>query len=307
MQEGFTPLVGNRAFVLRALTILVTLALCWSSAVYADDSGGAAPPPSPALSAIKPEFFVSTYEASAADAGTSAILSLGVERELSKQVNAHISAASAPWIIPEPQWSSDELARRCATDPNAIGGVAITYYTGEATHFYLLWQSETTTLDLFAEVIACNHNVTKPPPATGIIVATISELPGANGTDWLVRRTQVSVPLITLAGIGAAFAKGSTSTNSSSVSTKGTTTTTTTNNSTTGANVSSGVLVGSIFNQASNRDIPGYSDPVRLRHAAQHVGVDVIFAMNHFCNPAQGEPAPNDQLATICKALGFST
>ncbi|MHB8433288.1 MAG: hypothetical protein ACYC8W_07005 [Candidatus Tyrphobacter sp.] len=270
----------------RLLLGLAVLLACFSSAAYAA-GGNAAPPPSPALSALNPEFFVATYGASGADASTSSMLSLGVGTELYKEVARHLSPAAAPWIIPQPQWTTDDLARRCATDPQAIGGVAIVYYQGYATHFYLLWQSETTTLDLFAEVIVCNHSASRPPPATGIVVATIMELPGANGTDWQVRRTQVSIPLITLAGAGSVLAKGSTAN-------KG------------GTNLTTSVLLGSIFNQASSRDIPGYSDPIRLRHAAQHVGVDVVFAMHHFCNPAQGEPAPSPQLASLCTALGLS-
>ncbi len=254
------------------------------------------------LTALGPEFYIAT---NGNDAPTSSVLAMGITKELSKALVAHPPSTTA-WLIPQPQWSAQDIANQCQQDPQAVGGIALLYYQGYATHFFLLWQSETTTVDLFAEIIACNH--TASGAAAGVVVATIVDLPGANGTDWQVRRTQVSIPLITVAGVGAALAKGSTSSTTTSVQTKssGGSTTTTSSNGNSGSNVSTGVLLGSIFSQASSRDIPGYSDPIRLRHAAQHVGVDVVFAMQHFCNPAQGAPAPSAQLATICKTLGFS-
>lgn len=238
----------------------------------ADDTGG-----SKVLRSIKPTFFVLS------DGDKNTIVTVGVARELQKALNgpsADPFNAATPWIVPEASWTQDSLLTQCREDPNALGGVIITYYAGSATHFFLLWQSETTTFFVYAEIVACNN---RSPAMVGLV----SELPGANGTPWIERRSQVSIPLISVAAWTTLLSKNGLNSKSSSTN-----------------SVTSGALLASIFSGASTRDIPGYSDPVRLRSGSAHIGDDLVRAMRAMC--AAKEDASPSALAPrtqLCSAL----
>jgi hypothetical protein len=264
------------------------------------------PPPSPAarpapvqgtpppLTSLMPEFFV------VSQGDKSTIVTIGTAQELQKNVASALGKRS-PWILPQPDWMSTDLVQRCNSDPAALGGVILTYYSGWATHFYLLWQSETSTIDVSAAIISCNRTI---PGGTPTIVGMIGPLPGAENTPWIVRRTQISIPLVTLAGIGVLFVpkSGSGGGSSSGSGSKSSSSTTTTD-------VTAAAIIGSIFSQASQRDIPGYSDPVRLRALSQHIGDDLITGMQDLCTTT-GDVASAAALTPrtdLCTALGFQT
>ena len=225
------------------------------------------------LGSLKPEFFV------VSDGDKNTIVTLGVAQELQRQSTANLGAA-APWIIPEPSWGADDITTRCARDPNALGGVVVTYYHGFATHFFLLWQSETTTLDLSANVIACNRAPSKVAAPT--LVGVIGPLPGAGNTAWVVRRTEVSIPLVTISGYVALLA----------------------NRKSNNATLNSTAVLGALFGGAADRDIPGYSDPVRLRAAAQHVGDDLSGALGSLC-VTTGDVSDVAPRSALCTSLGY--
>jgi hypothetical protein len=258
--------------------LLLAIVLSATAATPAVDS-------SPVLGSLAKQFYV------VSEGDKSAAITLSVAEEVRKSFDP-MGSAVRPWVVPEPSWSTDDLVKRCA-DPDTLGGVVFVYSSGYATHFYLLWQSETSTLIVNAIVIACGT----PAPTAGLakpsatIVAVIGETPGANGTPWIVRASEVSIPLITVAGIGTLVTKNAAS------SKTGTT------------NLTFATIAGAIFTQASNRDIPGYSDPVRLRHAAQHIGVDFVGSMKTLCaKPADLASAEAIAArAKFCVSIGYPT
>ena len=231
-----------------------------------------------ALTALKPEFFVVTEAVGVAAKDTP--VTMGVASVLQRQAIAS-SGDKAPWIIPEPLWGTDDVVTHCNADPQALGGVVLTLYHGFATHFFLLWQSETTTFEVSATVISCKGSGGSAAPT---IVGLIDELPGANGTPWVVRRSQVSLPLVTIAGYTTALA----SKNNKS------------------ATLNSAAVLGAVLGGAGSHDIPGYSDPVRLRAAAQHIGDDLNGALSVMCRTHADVPdaAPR---GALCGALGYGT
>ncbi len=222
------------------------------------------------LGSLKPEFFV------VSNGDKSTVVTMGVAQEIEKQ-SLDVLGPNAPWIIPEPSWSTaDEIAARCAHDPNALGGIVIIYYHGYATHFFLLWQSETTTLDVSASVISCNRTADNHVAPT--LVGMIGPLPNAQHTPWVVKRTQISIPLLTIAGYASTITKN--------------------NNA---------AVLATILAATSSRDIPGYSDPDRLRAIAQHLGVDVVDGLQAVCATTNDVPAgvsiaPRTKL---CGSLGL--
>ena len=218
------------------------------------------------------------------------VLTLGVAAELNK-VFERTAAQPALWTIPEPSWSLEDFAGRCSNDPNSVGAVVITYYSGNATHFYLLWQSETTSTVLYAQLITCGQSpdgVTYKAQPT--LVGVVSDLPGADGTPWVVRRSQVSIPLLSLAAVGAFLSSGKSTSKTSQISLA--------------------TVTGSLFTGAGSRDIPGYSDPLRLRYSAKHVGDDLYVGMRDgICAgvPADPASAPGfEPRAQLCLALGLA-
>jgi len=237
----------------------------------------------PTITSLNPSFFVLTEAAD--NGGSNAVMSIGVADEIRKTMKPLLGAA--PWIIPEPGWKADDLSTQCHNVSKALGGVIVTYYTGAASHFFLIYQEETQSFYLTAEIIACNHPA-GTADATPTVVGVIAELPGSNGTPWVVRRSQVSVPLVSFAGIAAILSKGT-------VSSRNT-------------NATTAAIVASLFTQASNRDIPGYSTPLKLRHGAQNVGVDLVRALRDLCtthadvsDAAAARPRDN-----LCTYLGFT-
>jgi len=280
----------------RSLLALSLAAFCAASLAPAlgdpPKEAAPAPPkdvaPAPPLRALQPTFFVLT---DSADPISGSMMTIGTTTEIRKAVKPLLGAG--PWILPQPDWKRDDLVRQCLADPLALGGVVVTFYTGAASHFYLLYQSETQTFVVTAELIACNRSDDKAS-ATPTVVGVIGELPGAHGTPWVVRRTQVSIPLISFAGVASLLLPKSPTTTSKS----GTTT----------SDVTSAAIVASLVSQASTRDIPGYSTPLKLRYGSQEVGVDLIRAMRDLCTShadlAPGADAtPRDRL---CNAFGFT-
>lgn len=272
---------------MRLLRLVSTSALLLAIVFGAIGATGTAPADvsTPALGSLAKQFYVLS------DGDKNAAITLSVADEVRKSFDP-LPGSARPWVIPEPSWTSDDLVKRCA-DPDTLGGVVFVYSSGYATHFYLLWQSETSTLIVNALVISCLPmapvaGLAKP---SATIVAVIGETPGANGAAWMVRSSQVSIPLITVAGIATLLNKNATS------SKTGTT------------NVTLSTIAGAVFVQASGRDIPGYSDPVRLRHAAQHIGVDFVTSMKALC-ATPGDLSSQAAIATragLCTSIGYPT
>ena len=230
------------------------------------------------LGSLKPEFFVAGEPV--ADAGKDTPLLIEVAHVLQRSSEMSLKQG-APWILTRPGWKLDDIAARCAADDQALGGVLLTYYHGFATHFFLLWQSETTTFDITATVVSCNRDAAGK--AAPVIVGLIDQLPGSNGTPWVVRRSQISIPLVTVAGYATTIANR-----------KG-------NN-----NINSAALIGAFFGGTAQRDIPGYSDPVRLRAASQHIGDDLNTALTALCVTRNDVAHPEPRMA-LCSSLGYST
>jgi hypothetical protein len=208
------------------------------------------------------------------------------------------TANNLAWAVPEPSWKPSDFAQQCRDDRNAIGAVILSYFAGDASHFWLLWQTQTTTFELAAQIMTCNQPAAlslplalsaspapAPAPSTPVpapstpapvnpeIVAVISTLHGSKGTPWVERRTDASVPLLSGVALVALFthqASKSEPTNVLTVATIGT----------------------AVLGQSFNKDIPGYSQPVRYRLDAHHVGTDVVAELRFLC--AQ----PESQLST---------
>lgn len=213
------------------------------------------------------------------------MVAIGVADEIRKAMHTFVGAP--PWIIPEPSWDAKALSDQCHDDPKAIGGVIITYYSGTASHFFLIYQEETLTFSLTAQVVACNFPAGEKD-ATPEVVGVIAELPGAHGTPWVVRRSQVSVPLVSFAGLAAIMSKGTVSAKNS--------------------DATSAAIIASLFTQASSRDIPGYSQPLKMRYGSQHIGVDLLRAMRDICAPSPTAAPTLDRapLINLCAYMGFT-
>lgn len=272
----------------RSLLALSLAAFCAASLAPALADPPKDATPTPPLRALQPTFFVLT---DSADPISGSMMTIGTTTEIRKAVKPLLG--NGPWILPQPDWKRDDLVRQCLADPLALGGVVVTFYTGAASHFYLLYQSETQTFVVTAELIACDRSDDKTT-ATPTVVGVIGELPGAHGTPWVVRRTQVSIPLISFAGLASLLLPKSP--------------TTTTKSGSTTSDVTSTAIVASLVSQASTRDIPGYSTPLKLRYGSQEVGVDLVRAMRDLCTShadlAPGTDAsPRDRL---CTAFGFT-
>ena len=288
------PTLYAERFLCVAAIAMLLGAIAPAATPAAEEGGGRG------LGSLKPRVYV----VMGGDQDFSSVVSISIAQELTRKLaefhpppdpendQQTWAAAGAPWVVPEPSWNAQSLADQCAVDPQALGGVVITYYTGYASHFYLLWQSQTTTFDLYAELVRCNHDgqggapVTRSPAAT--IVGVITQLPGSDGTDWVVRRSQLSVPLITFAAIGTL------------IQPKG--------NSAKTSNLTLTALAGSILGSSGTKDIPGYSEPVRARAAAKHIGDDVIAATTALCKTAYDVTwADYQQRKGLCQSLGFET
>jgi len=271
----------------RLLRLVSTSALLFAVIVATMGATGTKPADvaTPVLGSLAKQFYV------VSEGDKSPTITLSIAEEVRKSFDP-VAESARPWVLAEPSWTTDDLVKRCA-DPDTLGGVVFVYSSGYATHFYLLWQSETSTLIVNALVISC----LPPAPVAGLakpsatIVAVIGETPGSNGTPWIVRSSQVSIPLITVAGVASLLNKNA------SANKSGTT------------NVTLSTIAGAVFVQASSRDIPGYSDPVRLRHAAQHIGVDFVTSMKVLC-AKPGDLSSAAAIATraqLCSSIGYPT
>ncbi len=243
----------------------------------------------------KHTFYVVTESDKATSIGP---VALGVADELNKHLTNNFGVDNKPagsnplsrpsdpsiWVIPQPSWTSKDLVVACK-DRNALGGVIVTAYGGFATHFWLLWQTETTTFIVFAQLVSCAAAEHSEGPQ---VVSIVSHLPGAGNTGWIVRRTQTSIPLLTLAAVGSVLSKNGASNGKAS-------------------NLTLTAIAGSLFTSAGSKDIPGYSDPVRLRLAAQHIGVDVVDAMDWLCSHKDDDGGLSDAHpgAELCSFLRF--
>jgi hypothetical protein len=215
----------------------------------------------------------------------SSVVTLGVALELTKIFHRTFPKSDEPWAIAEPSWTVDNLVKSCADDKEGtLGGVVITYYTGIGTHFYLLWQSETTTFYVNATVISCTGKTGEGGNPT--IVDVIQQTPGAGDTAWVVRRSQVSIPLLTLAALGSLLSKSSSASKAT--------------------NLTITALAGSLFSSAGSKDIPGYSVPIRLRNSAQHIGVDLVSSMWDLCKDVARADTKPGQRETLCRYLRFT-
>jgi hypothetical protein len=227
-------------------------------------------------------FFITVDPGS--DHSTASIIAIAVAEEFNKKLDIPTGAAERPWAIPEATWSIDDLAKKCRSDAHAIGGVVVAYFTDNATHFYLFWQSDTTTFAVFAQLFSCARNGADVTPTT---VGIISALHNAGDTDWVVRRSQTSIPLLSLAGLIALTVHSATKSSSSSITTAS--------------------IGAALVSQGLNKDIPGYSEPLRLRYGAKHVGDDLAAEIRWLCGGTDPRgitgPSPSEQLATLCRRI----
>jgi hypothetical protein len=259
-------------------------------------SPGSAHAPPPILTARR-TIYVLVDQTS--DRQSASLVTLATADELNKAFKV-ADAGSAPntiaWAVPEASWKPSDFAQQCRDDSNAIAAIILSYFSGDATHFWLLWQTQTTTFELAAQVVSCNQPGPQPPPSAPStpvpvnpeIVAVISTLHGANGTPWVERRTDASVPLLSGIALVALFDHGEKSqpTNVVTVATIGT------------------ALVG----QSVNKDVPGYSQPVRYRLNAHHVGIDVVAELRWLCGQPEAESASGgEHLASLCTTFNWAS
>jgi hypothetical protein len=265
----------------RTLSRSILVALLVASSAAGATRAADGPPDVP--TSLKPTFFV-VPDTPDSSAGT--MLAIGTATEIRKTLRP--LAGTWPWIVPEPGWKTSDIVKQCTEDPMALGGVVVSFYSGAASHFYLLYQSETLTFNVTAELISCNRAADGTHPAP-TIVGVIADLPGARGTPWVVRRSQVSIPLISFAGLTALFSQSTSAKSTSN-------------------NVTTAAVLSSLIGQATSRDIPGYSTPLKLRNASQQVGVDLVRATRDLCTShddlgSTADSAPRDKL---CTSLGFT-
>ena len=141
----------------------------------------------PILTTINPAFYIVT-DSPGAESGANAMISLGVAEEIRKAMKPLFSAA--PWIVAEPSWSASTLENQCYSDAKALGGVLVTYYAGAASHFFLLYQEETQTFYVTAQVIACNRS-----PGENEALPTVVGIIGLQLASAVRRRTNGQVTI----------------------------------------------------------------------------------------------------------------
>jgi len=283
------------AFALRACAVLAGVVLLTSTAVCgAPDTSGPA-----TISTANHAFYVLVDPGG--DRSAASIITISVAGELSKVFRPLPGQADSAkvWVIPESTWVPDQLATKCGDDPNAIGGVIVSYYIGDASHFWILWQTDTTTFSLFGQVVSCNRDAAnKAHPEA---VAIFSQLHGSNGQLWIERRSQTSVPLLSFAAIVALLGRHYSSKSS------GTSVNTSIALATVGAAVAA---------QGLNKDIPGYSQPLRMRYGSVHLADDLIREMRFLCGVPQADdlagashpppPSPTTPLGDLCNQTGVT-
>jgi hypothetical protein len=62
-------------------------------------------------------------------------------------------------------------------------------------------------------------------------------------------------------------------------------------------------IAGSIFSNAGSKDVPGYSDPLRLRVASQHVAVDLLTGLQALCAPTADPAGSEADKRRLCDQL----
>jgi hypothetical protein len=288
--------VSFAVFALRACAILTGVALLTSTAARGDSSG-AAPPAT--LSTVNHGFYIVVDPGG--DKSAVSILAISAAGEFNKAFRPlpHQPDSTTAWAIPEASWSPGDLLKQCDDDENAIGGAIISYYAGDAAHFWILWQTDTTTFSLFGQLVSCNRDANKK--AHPQVVAIISQLHGSNGRLWIERRSQTSVPLLSFAAVVALVGRHSSSKSSS----------TSVNTSIALASVGAAVV-----GQGLNKDIPGYSQPLRMRYASVHMADDLIREMRFLCGVPQADdlagashpspPDPATPFGDVCNQTGVT-
>jgi hypothetical protein len=284
---------------LRACVVLAGVGLLTSTAVRAtpgDFGGGATPPP---VLTVNHGFYVLVDPGS--DRSVASVIAITMAGEFNKVFRPLKDQPDSTkvWAIPEATWAPDQLATRCENDANAIGGVVLSYYVGDASHFWILWQTDTTTFSLFGQFVSCNRDAAKKAhPET---VAIVSQLHGSNGQLWIERRSQTSVPLLSFAAVVALLGRHySSKSTSSSVNTS----------------IALASVGAAVVGQGLNKDIPGYSLPLRLRYGSLHVADDIIREMRYLCGVPQKDdlagashpppPDPTTPFGDLCNQTGVT-
>lgn len=279
-QLAFAKAVG-------VFTMLAVLAAGTVGPVVAADSPNV---PAPPLLTAQKTFYVMLDPAS--DKSTASLITIATAAEFNKVLAKRTGdlTGTVAWAVPEPGWQVSDLVKQCADDPNAVGAVVLADYVGDATHFWLLWQTQTTTFDLQAQIVFCNRGETASTDANRAeTVAIISALHNSHGSPWMERHTDMSIPLLSGVVIVELLTKEATKsapTNVVTVATLGT----------------------AVLGQAFTKDIPGYSQPVRYLFNARHVGDDIITELRWLCGlPADAgatpPPAPSGHLADLCRSF----
>jgi hypothetical protein len=285
-------LLSARSFAARVSAALAAAFLAAALPAPADE-----PAKSVVLTTERPAFYVLVDPGS--DRSAASIIAITAAAEFDKVLFPATPRAPKPWAIPEATWGNDQLVKQCEADPNAIGGVVISYFIGDASHFWLLWQTDTTTFIEFGQVVSCNRDPASRT-ASPVTVATVSQLHGSNGTLWVERRSQTSVPLLSFAAVVALLGRHYTQKSS-------------------GSSVTTSIALASVgaavVGQGLNKDIPGYSQPLRMRYAAMHTADDLIREIHFLCGAKQPDdtspdaappPDASTQFGKICAATGMA-
>jgi hypothetical protein len=274
----------------KAVDAFVLSAALVSATVRPLAAASSSPLPTPPLVTAQKTFYVMLDPSG--DKQTASLIAIATAAEFNKafaQRTGDLTDAVA-WVVPEPSWQVSDLVKQCAADPNAVGAVILTDYVGDSTHFWLFWQTQTTTFNLQAQIVSCNRGEPASRAANHAeTVAIVSALHNAHGTAWVERHTDMSIPLLSGVAIVALLTREATKsapTNVLTVATLGT----------------------AVLGQAFNKDIPGYSQPVRYLFNARHVGADIVNQVRWLCGrPAvrgtRPPPTPSGQLADLCRAF----
>ena len=287
---------------LRGLTLFASVLYVFCAIARGAPAPGSSPTPAPPLmtTAAKAGAFYVMMDP-AGDKGSATLIALATATELNRYFSGDLpgnprgSAFGANpnqvWAIPEPSWTLEMLAQQCESDSNTIGAVLITHYIGDATHYWLLWQTQTTSIEMWAQFVSCNRKGTVgTPPET---VAVVSELHNSRGTPWVERRTDASVPLLTGLALLALFNHTAAKSEPTSY-------------------ISLATIGLAVQSNSFNKDIPGYSQPVRYRFDAHHAGQDIATELRWLCgipDTTAAEPVRplpvSDQLNDLCEKLGW--
>jgi hypothetical protein len=277
----------------RIAAAIVALVLAVASGALAQEP---APPKPATLATEHPGFYVLVDPGG--DRSAASIIAITVAAEFDKVLLPAKPGQPKPWAIPEATWGTDQLQKQC-DDGNTLGGVIVSYYIGDASHFWLLWQTDTTTFVEFGQIVACNYDVAAKK-ASPVTVGTVSQLHGSNGRTWVERRSQTSVPLLSFAAVIAMLGRHYSQKPSSSTVT---------------TSIALASVGAAVVGQGLNKDIPGYSLPLRMRYGAKHTADDLIREMHFLCGAKQPDdlspdaaqkPGGGTRLGMLCDATGMS-